>query len=34
MVRGKEDPFLKVGEVNDREVKGGEYVNALSTINS
>jgi lipopolysaccharide transport system ATP-binding protein len=32
-VRGKEDPFLKVGEVNEREIKGGEYVNALSDIN-
>ena len=33
LIRGKEDPFLKVGEANDREVKGGEYVNALSDIN-
>ncbi len=33
LIRGKEDPFLKVGEVNYREVKGGEYVNALSAIN-
>ncbi len=33
LVRGKEDPFLQVGEVNDREVKGGEYINALSDIN-
>ena len=33
LIRGKEDPFLKVGEVNEREIKGGEYVNALSDIN-
>ena len=33
-VRGKEDPFLKVGEVNDRAHKGfSEYVWALKDIN-
>ena len=32
-IRGKEDPFLKVGDLNDRGVEGGEYVNALSDIN-
>ena len=33
-IRGKEDPYLKVGEVNDRSSKGGsEYVWALKDIN-
>jgi lipopolysaccharide transport system ATP-binding protein len=33
-VRGKEDPFLRVGDVNDRSVKGeSEYVWALQDIN-
>lgn len=33
-VRGKEDPFLKVGEVNDRSTKGSsDYVWALQDIN-
>jgi lipopolysaccharide transport system ATP-binding protein len=33
-VRGKEDPFLKVGEVNDRAHKGSsDYVWALKDIN-
>jgi len=33
-VRGKEDPFLKIGEVNDRTKKGSsEYVWALKDIN-
>lgn len=33
-VRGKEDPFLKVGEVNDRTQKGNsDYVWALQDIN-
>ncbi|WP_163514504.1 ABC transporter ATP-binding protein [Gelidibacter japonicus] len=33
-VRGKEDPFLKVGESNDRSTKGeSEYVWALQDIN-
>lgn len=33
-VRGEEDPFLKVGEVNDRETKGeSDYVWALRDIN-
>lgn len=33
-VRGKEDPFLKVGDVNDRSAKAeGDYVWALKDIN-
>ncbi|MBN8697648.1 MAG: ABC transporter ATP-binding protein [Bacteroidetes bacterium] len=33
-VRGKEDPYLKVGELNDRTVKGeGDIVWALNEIN-
>jgi lipopolysaccharide transport system ATP-binding protein len=33
-VRGKEDPYLKIGEVNDRTTKGtSEYVWALRDIN-
>jgi len=33
-VRGKEDPYLKIGEANDRTVKGNsEYVWALQDIN-
>jgi homopolymeric O-antigen transport system ATP-binding protein len=33
-VRGKEDPYLKVGEVNDRSIKGeGDLVWALKNIN-
>lgn len=33
-IRGKEDPFLKVGEVNDRSTKGtSDYVWALKDIN-
>jgi len=33
-VRGKEDPFLKIGEVNDRAIKGtSDYVWALKDIN-
>src|SRR5580765_5964659 len=33
-VRGKEDPFMKVTEINDRSAKGkGEYVWALKDIN-
>lgn len=33
-VRGKEDPFLKIGEANDRSTKGNsEYVWALKDIN-
>lgn len=32
-LRGKEDPYLKVGDVNDRSVKGSsEYVWALKNI--
>jgi lipopolysaccharide transport system ATP-binding protein len=34
LVRGKEDPYLKIGDVNDRTVKGdSEYVWALQDIN-
>lgn len=33
-IRGKEDPYLKVGETNDRSIKGdSEYVWALQDIN-
>lgn len=33
-IRGKEDPYLKIGEINDRTVKGNsEYVWALQDIN-
>lgn len=33
-MRGKEDPYLKIGEVNDRTIKGGsEYVWSLRNIN-
>ena len=33
-IRGKEDPYLKIGEENDRSVKGNsEYVWALRDIN-
>lgn len=33
-IRGKEDPYLKIGESNDRNVKGGsDYVWALQNIN-
>ena len=33
-VRGKEDPFLKIGEINDRSTKGNsDYVWALKDIN-
>lgn len=33
-LRGKEDPYLKIGEMNDRSFKGGsEYVWALQDIN-
>ncbi len=33
-VRGKEDPFLKIGDVNDRATKGtSDYVWALKDIN-
>src|SRR5947207_15569824 len=33
-VRGKEDPYLKIGEVNDRTQKGrGDYVWALRDVN-
>ena len=33
-IRGKEDPFLKIGETNDRSTKGAsQYVWALKDIN-
>ena len=33
-IRGKEDPFLKIGEANDRSIKGdSDYVWALQDIN-
>ena len=33
-IRGKEDPYLKIGESNDRSTKGAsEYVWALKDIN-
>ena len=33
-IRGKEDPYLKIGEVNDRASKGqSDYVWALKDIN-
>ncbi len=33
-IRGKEDPYLKIGEVNDRATRGdGDYVWALRDIN-
>lgn len=33
-IRGKKDPYLKIGEVNDRSVKGhSDYVWALQNIN-
>ncbi len=31
-VRGKEDPYLKIGRENDRTVVGGDYVWALNNI--
>jgi lipopolysaccharide transport system ATP-binding protein len=34
LVRGKEDPYLKIGEVNDRSIKGtSDYIWALKDIN-
>lgn len=32
-VRGKEDPFLKLGQENKRDTAGGEYVWALKDVN-
>ena len=33
-MRGKEDPYLKIGEVNDRSTKGtSDYIWALKDIN-
>ena len=31
--KGKEDPFLKIGEENKRDLSGGEYIWALKDIN-
>jgi lipopolysaccharide transport system ATP-binding protein len=33
LLRGKEDPFLKIGQVNNREETDGDYVMALNNIN-
>ncbi|MBB6610342.1 ABC transporter ATP-binding protein [Pontibacter sp. Tf4] len=34
LIRGKEDPYLKIGEANDRTIKGeSDYVWALQNIN-
>ena len=33
LLRGKEDPYLKIGTINDREHAGGDYVLALKDIN-
>ena len=32
-IRGKEDPYIKIGEINRRDIKGGDYVWALNNIN-
>lgn len=32
-IRGKEDPFLKIGEVNNKETKGGDVVYSLRDLN-
>ena len=32
-LRGKENPFLKIGEENKRDAAGGDYVWALKNIN-
>ena len=32
-LKGKEDPFLKIGEENKRDTSGGDYVWALNDIN-
>ncbi len=32
-MRGKEDPFLKIGEANDRTKKGGDIVYSLNSLN-
>lgn len=33
LLRGKQDPYLKVGQLNDKSVKGGDFVWALKDIN-
>ena len=32
-IRGKEDPYIKIGDINHRDKKGGDYVWALNNIN-
>ena len=32
-VRGKEDPYIKIGDINHRDKKGGDYVWALNNVN-
>ena len=32
-IRGKEDPYIKIGEINRKDIKGGDYVWALNNIN-
>jgi lipopolysaccharide transport system ATP-binding protein len=32
-MRGKEDPFLKIGETNDRTISGGDIVYSLRNLN-
>ena len=32
-MRGKEDPYIKIGDINHRDKKSGDYVRALNNIN-
>ena len=32
-IRGKEDPYIKIGDINHRDKKSGDYVRALNNIN-
>ena len=32
-IRGKEDPYIKIGDINHRDEKSGDYVRALNNIN-
>ncbi len=32
-IRGKEDPYIKIGDINHRDKKGGDYVWAINNIN-
>ena len=32
-IRGKEDPYIKIGDINHRDKKGGDYVWALNNVN-